>query len=388
MNITELPLEIHIQIFSHLSPVGFELLSSTNKYFYDLVNGNVSADYGDILPRIYCEKVPFKLHEFKEENMNWREFYLRIVKFHKMLIKFHLSSTYLAKMLINCDMMEIRILEKLYNLKPVNSTYVYMATYPYGSGRALNNHHFDMNNNIAKLNLSVLRWFFEKEILPDTHGMKLLCENGHLDKIALCCEFGILPGVSAINSLLSNCNIEVLNYLKQRSPKIILETQNINSAYHTKNFKIIDWILKNEGYPNNETIRSIINDRNIKVLKYLNNLDPPVKFEEAIIDFAFTNNTTIEILQFFFDMKLFPTDVGIRRAIQYGLFKEIEFLYRYRPHIYNINHLHIALHYGKTKLFKWLYAHIDETELTESAEETANLAIKCKRTDLLKLISK
>lgn len=309
--------------------------------------------------------------------MSWREFYFRAVNFVLMMRKLSCSVPLnISDTMKKCDMFEIRLMEKLLGLKIITSAKLGF----FNDGNII---HFDMNYNICEIKPSVLQWYCNNKVLPDNHAMRKLCEKNQFEKIKICLEAGVLLGVSAINSLISTCNISILDYLKQRSPKLIFEPANINLAYHTKDIKIIKWIIQNEGYPDTDTIRAIINDNNIKALRYLNELDPPVKFEQVIVDFTFTNNTTAEILKFFFEMKRFPSDVAIRKAIEWGLTKEILLLYRYTPQVYNINHLHIALRYGKTKLFKWLYDNIRDLELTD---ETANLAIEYKRGDLLKLI--
>ena len=378
MNFLELPFEVHVQILVYLTFNNFKLLACTCKQLFHITKGIGTEDHGDIVKRLYSEKIPSLYYCFKEEKMNWRTFYFRINNFMMGTAQIiGRWNSQIAVFMSRIDRMEIRILEE--RLKFTVRTNKLLEITQNGCPQPI---HYDFDFHIHELAPGVLKWFCEKGVLPSKGAVKLLCDRNQYEKIAICCDYGILPGISAVNSLIANCHIDVLNYLTSRSPKVILEEASICYAYHTREIKIIDWIIKKYNLPNKETLIAIINDGNIFVLNYLVKVHSVSTFDQELVDFAFYNGY-YTIVQWFGDRQLYPSDASIKRAVQYGLTEMIKLLHTYQPNSLTLEHLHISIVYNNKKIFYWLCENAKSIQITNA---TFDLIEKHNRRDLTKYL--
>ncbi len=261
----------------------FGIVCASNKYYNDLCNNSFYSE------RIFEERtrrlVDNDIIEFKEPNMTWKDFYIRLFSFlpiQKQLIANGFEEEYteviFEKLIQENKLMELKIIKSLYDKINQNNN-IFDDLYQYDDityfmSFSIKKNKFEIlkwliENNENRLNIRILyeliqhnemfKYFYDyfDKIITNYNLQKIietLAKENNIDLL----NFVDLQGVSQeiyqyINLshlIYSKANLDTVKWFSSKGT--ILTSQAANEAFQKQNLPMVQWIYEQGVEPTNE----------------------------------------------------------------------------------------------------------------------------------------
>ncbi len=338
----QLPIFPQLDILVQSDLYTFPQICKSSKLYNDICNGKPIDGHGDLSHYLYEARskrwFDEKILKFKPAEMTFKEFYDRVIQF--LLAKKKAKEK--ASIFVDQNQYLVDLLSTFsYHGKLMEVKMIVEPNPKIVEDRDMSS---ILSNAALSGKLEILKYFYDNfGLLPGQDAMKYAITYGHMDVINWLEKHDIVFSKDNFNSdneriyyIIKNTTPEVLIWLLRKG--ITIPNSYISGAAYSGNLPVFKFFAENGAQITQETISTVVYNGHLNIVEYVFSFKPEL-FNNKQLAVA-TERGHTNIVKWFYDtFRIVPETQDVEYAANNGHFELLKYLhsigYRFDNHIIN-----------------------------------------------------